>query len=1033
MSSKGTIIVTGIIIVTVLISLLLLSGYDKEPEKEYKKASDIFDLWESYRLALKESPDNLPARAEELIKKKDPIEIYKFVRDEIEVYPSTDRGLYDTSTMRWGVRGTLRGGAGTLREKSETLAYLYKKAGFKAEVVNIYSLPDKLNGKDLLSRTIKRKFAPNISEKAISASFNALGLSPVKERIIIDKDLNQTKILAKKMLDTVGRDRKSNFNFHLNEQVPIVRLMLDKKWTYANPFVVDGEFGQHYGTIKPTYGSHIRNNNKIKIRVDAVTNLDPDKPFTLIEKSWDPEDVVGRRIQLQFIPPGNMESFKGMLAEDITTWTPVLRVIGPSVDAETSLKLSSVGTTITQTGDRYTVTKEGQVNVNGLPLAEGYEDPAAVKQVSELQLVSIQTEAFPQVRLKIRAMDKSGNPVAGLPANSFQLDENDQVQSFNLLQNKIRPHRVLLLFDNTPSLPDFFRNNGKQNNITKFGVELIEKILNKSSGAQFRIAQMDDGLSYKGGWSSDLERLKKDLDKIVSDGTDGIWDSVSQAASEKIDIIMLFTDADPDGKLTDDLLKAIQLGAPVFAIGANVDKPFKKKNLEKIASISSGKSILIKNKNEAFTAILDYLGKIKRADYEFAYIAKLADKIEERNVDISIDNARISQKAVYETSIKNVSPQIAGLNLTISVGANSHTRTIAGIKPQKYALTDIKQHIYDEVRRTLGGQVLFSVEGPAPTLSVWLDEWYAEKMTQKSIWDALKKGDDAGIKQAIEEGYLNTPYELFLLNSGLPRVSGLEEVTFPNAPHIVTYLERPGKKGGIEKQFDIFSGNNWVTVSDDPKKAFKTTLTKTAYLSVLEGALSTISTPSLLKDKKLGVTPVFYMRNTRKFTKEANKRWSQLAWELSDFYKSLIHSADGQPVTGWLLNDKTGTVIGLLDDGSGGGTSVVELKAEQKRIETALDVIGRYGPGLAGVFASIEKAKVQAIFKAAIMIATMEAQTGWSDIGASLGCDMAKSAIGKVLPATKPILDFNADYGIVNNMMGGEGGAIKQLFPDSNC
>src|SRR5688500_17807368 len=49
---------------------------------------EFWTAWERVRLALRTSPDHLPARAAELVLAKDPAKIFEFVRDSIATYPS---------------------------------------------------------------------------------------------------------------------------------------------------------------------------------------------------------------------------------------------------------------------------------------------------------------------------------------------------------------------------------------------------------------------------------------------------------------------------------------------------------------------------------------------------------------------------------------------------------------------------------------------------------------------------------------------------------------------------------------------------------------------------------------------------------------------------------------------------------------------------------------------------------------------------------------------------------------------------------
>ncbi|CAN0598933.1 unnamed protein product, partial [Laminaria digitata] len=106
------------------------AGVDAGPARTY------FDLIEQLQSSLRDSPDHRAAKAQRLVAAGDLAGLHAFVRDEVALYPGEASGMGETrSVVRWGWRGTLRGGAGTMREKAELLAELYRQAGHTAEVM----------------------------------------------------------------------------------------------------------------------------------------------------------------------------------------------------------------------------------------------------------------------------------------------------------------------------------------------------------------------------------------------------------------------------------------------------------------------------------------------------------------------------------------------------------------------------------------------------------------------------------------------------------------------------------------------------------------------------------------------------------------------------------------------------------------------------------------------------------------------------------------------------------------------------------
>ncbi|MFO0599471.1 MAG: hypothetical protein U0228_29465, partial [Myxococcaceae bacterium] len=97
---------------------------------------DEFDAWREMRGVLAKSPDAVPARAAALVAAKDARGLFELVRDDIALLPTSNTGFSDAATrVRWGARATLRGQAGTPRERAELLKLLLVQAGFPAQVV----------------------------------------------------------------------------------------------------------------------------------------------------------------------------------------------------------------------------------------------------------------------------------------------------------------------------------------------------------------------------------------------------------------------------------------------------------------------------------------------------------------------------------------------------------------------------------------------------------------------------------------------------------------------------------------------------------------------------------------------------------------------------------------------------------------------------------------------------------------------------------------------------------------------------------
>ncbi|HEX4837052.1 MAG TPA: hypothetical protein VFV03_00800, partial [Solirubrobacteraceae bacterium] len=111
------------------------------------------------REALKASPDHLAQRAADAVAGRDASRIVELVRSSVAVVPPLVPGDDASTSRRWGVRATLRGGLGTLRDRAEVLAALLTEAGFKAQV-EVAQRPSSL-GVDSIYKARPLKFAPD--------------------------------------------------------------------------------------------------------------------------------------------------------------------------------------------------------------------------------------------------------------------------------------------------------------------------------------------------------------------------------------------------------------------------------------------------------------------------------------------------------------------------------------------------------------------------------------------------------------------------------------------------------------------------------------------------------------------------------------------------------------------------------------------------------------------------------------------------------------------------------------------------------
>jgi hypothetical protein len=206
-----------------------------------------FKIWEEMVAALQTSPDFLNGTMEKLIAAKDPEAMYHFIKNEIILIPNNKFHLSRMDTaLNWGIKGVLRCGMATPREKAELLNHMYQNAGIESKVVyertNIKS--DEVPG--FFFRPVTRAFNPVISTQQLKAWKKAMGISKSIENIEISKDYREeAEGLSKRVLESIDQKYRyaKQFDFRWGNNTPTVEFTHGGEKKYAHLFDPKVPFG----------------------------------------------------------------------------------------------------------------------------------------------------------------------------------------------------------------------------------------------------------------------------------------------------------------------------------------------------------------------------------------------------------------------------------------------------------------------------------------------------------------------------------------------------------------------------------------------------------------------------------------------------------------------------------------------------------------------------------------------------------------------------------------------------------------------
>jgi hypothetical protein len=325
-----------------------------------------------------------------------------------------------------------------------------------------------------------------------------------------------------------------------------------------------------------------------------------------------------------------------------------------------------------------------------------------------------------------------------------------------------------------------------------------------------------------------------------------------------------------------------------------------------------------------------------------------------------------------------------------------------------------------------------SFEGAAPSLTSWLDDLLTGKLAGRAIWDAVSSNDADAMAAAMQEPVVQLPSELIGLHAPLRRAEG-EPLTFERLLRVAVYREVPTFNGTErDRSGDILPITSFQTADDDGAAAVRTTMARSARLLIGEQRVFDTSVASELQGAELVLAPdgVLPQAIAAKLDATAVRDWNRL---LSQYVSShVVVPATGAPLAFWAVDRVTGTLHGVLDDGTGGGRTAAQTPCDDDLSDQAFNALGALG---GGVYAIVGKTCARIYARAGRTLTTGPVpdkdKGDPNDILRDFACDIAKEAVfgrlGSFGEVAGPIDDmadmFGSDLSCPGISPDGPGGA----------
>lgn len=945
--------------------------------------TDAISVWNEVRQAVRTSPDHLAERAAEVVAGKDPEAIFAFVRDRIRTVPPKPGFSQALNHTIWGTEATLRCGAGTPREQAELLAELYNRAGFDATVVQ-GRLDPSIDPTGLVGPVDDLVFDPLVDPARVDLWLTVLGVEEVGPFEPFDLDGELSGPIADEVLARLPAGLSAEPFDYVVDLMPLVEVNANGAVLYANPLVPDAVFGEPYAdqlNIAPP----ARSPGDVEVELQVAMSTDPARRRTMARATWPIPSLVGRRVIARFVPEGEPEVTFFTPANQLRAFTGVVALDDPHLAIEDAPENAVIGTTVTIGGDILEASEDG-LAVNDLPFGA---EPGAESNVASLKL-NLSAAAFPLVRLRVGAFDGAGEPVLGVPADAFTIEEDGVGLPFTLRQTRPPSPRVLLLLDTSNSIPPEFRGD----DLATLSRRLVEDVLAVHDDAQFLIAGVANGLAGVAHlWTNDPDEVTLEAGRVVGYGSE-FMAAAADAHFHSPTVVVLITDGQSTD-IEDELVVARpQLAAGPPVISLLVGEP----DLlvpQEIADLSGGAVYTPADHDEVISAVLSHLADREIQPLEFEYEAP-EDGLPLRTVELR--TTTVAAQATYDVPppVERLQPPaVSGIYLVVRKDGVEIIRTLAGIPVE----TAKSESVLDadtrlEVRAALFGTAMLSVEGSSPTISAWLDDILTARLTWQPLFDAVASGKAEDRLNAIKAGFKQVPEELMLLHAGFD-----DPLTFEVSPRMVLLSRRPTWDGRDIKRADILPFTRFATAGLDRAAAFNATVQETARLAAAEAHLYEDATVARLMGR-----PYEYLPASGVASREGPLAdWARVIDLYGQFERLL--PADGEPFGMWAV-DQNGTLLGILPDGSGGGSSEKAAEAQCKAINQAAalaDIGGAWAglPGAVGAFIALQKAIIKQYIKQAARVAAIGGElpevSGCGGAG-DFPCDVAKDALFGAIP-----------------------------------
>ncbi|MFO0685525.1 MAG: hypothetical protein U0234_25925 [Sandaracinus sp.] len=864
------------------------------------------------REALRASPDHLGARADDVVASGDPAVIARFVRERIGVLAPLQDEQPDVA-LRFGARGALRAGVGTLRDRAELLAQLVRRAGLEAEVV---VATRGAWGEEIYGRR-EAAFAPDEAGLASAARTAGVALPDAfaddASGARIDDIVAQITAAIPGAMQSATRSTGP-----LPTTVPIVEITDGdgtRSWAIAlgsDDLVTSPPAG--LAAASPASGHPVRVSVSVALAPPAGSSLDPQMVREVVAADYGIDDVVGRSLTLTFPPPVAPDQ---VLGRDVTSFPIRMPVL-------TLQSLEPLAETVERTHGGYPVSLAGAVyaaDADGMLVGPFGEIPppldTAARAAARARVATVRTVAHgaasPAIDLDVTALDVAGEVVEGLAAEDFVVTDEGAAVTPTLLANAPPASvRVLVLYDASGSVAESWGSPAAR---TAFEQALARALAAAAGAHPFQAQVVALGSRPGPTWvSPEAGSLEASLAAITVSSSD-VWAAVGDVVPHSGAAAAILVSDCVSSLESPELVPGWQAalaaaGVPIAVVPIGTPDALA---VDTISTRSGGAEIhptapTVEADLESFVA--GAVATRATAAYRLRYVAPETGPAM-RTVQVSIGAP--SGSATYErpsTGDRVVPSGVAGVYVSITVGGVTDTRRLGGV-PLTYRGEPARAATSGDLeaaRSVLNGITDIAFEAPGATESQRLDDVAAAIESTAALRAA---SDDASSIVAAAASARRATW----LAAMLAEATDDGASTTPSAIAVRVLTHRPSV-AGVESRTDLPPALSTVVgTSRDPARAFADALRASVGASVREEEWLASSAAEALRGRTLVLAttsdgPVGWSDTTRFAFRPLLERYDGMLRLVPE---------NGEVVAMWVVDPATGSATAVWTDQSGGG------------------------------------------------------------------------------------------------------------------